>query len=261
MPKCTVITPIGPGHAEASAACVESVKHAMAFSTGPFSSVEHLTIDDTQARLGRSAARNHGVRTAAAAGSDWLFFLDADDLLLPEAFTRLEPWIETHEAVWGAICELTADSPAPRIRALQDQPLRTLAEFLQSDPFYALQIGHFVRTRVALALPFAEHLDTGEDYDYYLRVWANHRCTKIAAPLFINRRGQHSSGPRSATGREWGRTVRRLRLQFISDHRDELRVLGVGHGNRAGVRRRERWRIRWWQLHPLGLQLCRLLGK
>ena len=36
---------------------------------------------------GPSSARNHGIREAK---NDWLLFLDADDLLLPEALCRFE---------------------------------------------------------------------------------------------------------------------------------------------------------------------------
>jgi FkbM family methyltransferase len=56
---------------------------------------------------------------------------------------------------------------------------------------------------VAAANPFDERMDCGEDFDYYLRLWASHRCVKVQQPLFLNRRNAASTGPRSATPGEW----------------------------------------------------------
>jgi glycosyltransferase involved in cell wall biosynthesis len=255
-----VITPVGPGHEKLFADCAASVSRAVAHSKGPFSAIGHLPVDDTAARLGRSAGRNQGVRAAAAAGSDWIFFLDADDLLLPPAFTRAGEAIGRSEAVWGAICELVPGTDAPRLRALQERPIVNVLDLLQSDPFFALQIGHFVRTPIAIATPFADDMNAGEDYDYYLRVWARYRCEKIREPFFVNRRGFHSTGPRSATGREWIYAVRRSRLRFIQDHCREFRALGAGRNATSGVRLHDGWRIRRWQLNPLGIRISRLLA-
>jgi FkbM family methyltransferase len=68
-------------------------------------------------------------------------------------------------------------------------------------------MGHFVRTAVAAQHPFNVDLNTGEDFDYYLRLWEHQRCVKIDKIFFANRRGQQSTGPRSATGEDWRRTV------------------------------------------------------
>jgi FkbM family methyltransferase len=73
-----------------------------------------------------------------------------------------------------------------------------------------LQMGHFVRTTAAIETPFNVELDCGEDFDYYLRMWSRFRCRKVAASLFINRRGFHSIGPRSASGRQWRDAVERI---------------------------------------------------
>ncbi|MFZ5908198.1 MAG: FkbM family methyltransferase, partial [Nitrospirota bacterium] len=83
-------------------------------------------------------------------------------------------------------------------------------DVLSSDPFVSLQMGHFVRTGAALATLFDESLDTGEDFDYYLRIWDTYRCIKVPLPFFYNRRGLHSLGPRSATGYHWRQRVEQI---------------------------------------------------
>jgi hypothetical protein len=71
-------------------------------------------------------------------------------------------------------------------------------------------MGHFVKREVAIKLPFNEEMNTGEDWDYYLRLWRDHDCIKIREPLMLNRRGMHSTGPRSATGRDWTIAVNKM---------------------------------------------------
>ncbi len=254
--KCTVITPVGPGHEQVAEACRDSVIAAIRNHRGLFDEIEHCVVDDTSAKLGRSAARNGAVWRAAEAGSDWVFFLDADDLICVDAFERVSPWISGYDAIWGAICEQRVESDDWRLRERQDLPITNLLEFLEFDPFYALQMGHFVRTSVARDNPFNPQMNAGEDFDYYLRIWTRYRCLKIGAPLFINRRWQHSTGPRSASGHDWSRAIRRLRARYLMDNRRELRVLL--RNRPGGVTRRDKWRLRRWQVTLVGAAWMRL---
>jgi glycosyltransferase involved in cell wall biosynthesis len=223
--NCAVITPIGPGHETLYSEARASVDKAVAFSKGPFENILHKAVDDTAGSLGRSAARNLAVREAAAANIDWIFFLDADDLLAPEAFERAAPLMQDRDAIWGAICEQTFGAETCTLRAKQTAPLRNIIDILKTDPFYSLQMGHFVRTSVAQATPFSTELNAGEDFDYFLRVWTNYRCAKIAAPLFINRRGCHSQGPKSATGADWRANVGRIMLKFLNDNKARISAI------------------------------------
>jgi len=77
-------------------------------------------------------------------------------------------------------------------------------------------MGHFIKTSIAALYPFDENKNTGEDYDYYLRVWEKEKCIKINnQPFFINRRGLHSLGERSATGQEWNIATKKLQQEYI----------------------------------------------
>jgi len=198
-----VITPVGPGHEELQYRAMQSVHIACKTAQGPFSNIRCLIIDDTKGEIGRSKARNEAVQ---AADSDWLFFLDADDLMHPEALRNFSKHTG-RDAVWGAIFELRDGCLAERY---QIPRVESLEELISYDPYITLQMGHFVRLEVAQANPFNEDMNTGEDWDYYLRLWRKYDCAKVTDPFMINVRGQHSTGPRSATGQEWMKVVHEM---------------------------------------------------
>ena len=216
--RCAVITPIGPGHEDILNQCKQSLTKAIDICPGSFVHIEHIFIDDSLGKMGRSHARNIAVRTAYDRGIDWIFFIDADDLMAPNAFEIASLLADQYDAIWGKICSF--DHTNNRIDEREGQLGETthLHDILFNDPYLTLQMGHFVRTKIALANPFNEQMDTGEDFDYYLRVWNKYRCIRINAILFINRRGFHSSGPRSANGSDWRTAVVNVIDRFCEDH-------------------------------------------
>ena len=217
--RCDVIIPVGPGHERLVDRACESVRIACVTSQGPFDMINVRRVDDTKGELGRSAARNLAVRSTPEA--DWVFFLDADDVMAPGAFRlmdREDPYPLNNDAVFGSIWELRADNTiAQRWQA----PVQVYEDLLANNPTMSLQMGHFVRREVALDVPFDESMNTGEDFDYYLRLWRGHDCVKLDAPLFFNDRSQHSKGPRSATGAEWSLAVAELIAQARQDRRED----------------------------------------
>ncbi|NDW00952.1 FkbM family methyltransferase [Salipiger sp. PrR002] len=208
--KCAVITPVGPGHeALFEQVCAPSVAQARAFDMGPFAEVHHFMMDDTAGRYGRSARRNEALQRAMAEGIDWVFFLDADDVLTPNAFEAFGRVIAAEpelDVVWGLICTLEPTGE-PELREGQPATLDSRAEYLAVAPYNAVQIGGFYRTGLAARIGFDTALDTGEDYKFYCRLWAEARCAKRPEIFFLNKRGMHSTGPRSATGADWSRAV------------------------------------------------------
>lgn len=216
--KCVVITPVGPGHEALAEEAKASVQAASGKSRGPFAEIEHLVLDDTKGAYGRSRVRNAGVKEAAAKGADWLFFLDADDILSPLAFDAFGRYADGYDAVWGNIAELLPPYDKPRLRSPQVRTVTSLEEVLLLPPYLTLQMGHFVRLAAAQATPFNETMDTGEDFDYYMRIWAKYRCIKGRDVFFVNRRGQHSQGPRSADGQQWGKAVRQVLDAALAQH-------------------------------------------
>jgi FkbM family methyltransferase len=210
--RLAVVTPVGPGHAGLYAQCRTSVEVAWRCSQGPFATLELIAVDDGRGELGRSRARNLGIERAAAAGADWIFFLDADDLMVEGAFAAVATYVADYDAVWGMILGLSPTAIRPHLRIPQIVSMTTIEALLLFDPFLTLQMGHFVRTAAAQALRFDEALDAGEDFDYYLRLWSNHRAIKVAREFFINRHARHSTGPRAASAMDWGHAVRGRQL-------------------------------------------------
>ncbi len=206
--RVAVVTPVGPGHAALYAECRASVEAAWRSGHGPFAALSLIAVDDGEGRLGRSRARNIGIERALAEAADWLFFLDADDLMVEGAFDAMTSLVAGHDAVWGLILGLSPGAARAHIRIPQIVGMDALDDLLLFDPFLTLQMGHFVRAPVAAALRFDESLDAGEDFDYYLRLWRTHRCAKVAREFFINRHARHSSGPRAASAEAWGTAVR-----------------------------------------------------
>lgn len=162
-----VVIPVGPGHEKYALDADRSVGEAWTRSQGPFDAMHIAVVPDHQGTLGRSAARNLGVRENPA---DWYFFLDADDEMLPRAFelVRLE-----HPATFGAVClnrKVYRKNVYPVNRAL----------LFKRGAVGTLSMGCFVRADVARAAPFDESMDAGEDFDFYLRLPG---FVKIKEPL------------------------------------------------------------------------------
>lgn len=205
MTACTIIVPVGPGHEEIYQRASNSVNMATENGTGIFSEVKVKPIDDTLGNIGRSAARNKGVRETK---TEWLFFLDADDLLDPQIFLNLQQVPTGPAAIWGGVRQLIEGFMI--VDRYQVPVIQDYETLLRYDPFFGPKIGHFILTEVARKYPFDEEMNCGEDWDYYLRVWKDEYCIKVPQPFYIKESGNHSKGPRSADGGQWSRTVRRL---------------------------------------------------
>jgi hypothetical protein len=196
----TIITPVGPGHDELVKRCVNSVGNA---SNGVFSNVKHVLVDDSSGELGRSKARNNGVKDCS---TEWVFFLDADDLLTEDAF---DVDLSDYDAIWGTIM---IHDRTRRMKVVPRRPQHmefyTYSEIFNAPPHETLQIGHLVKRGIALSEPFNEDMNCGEDFDYYLRVWEKYKCAKIRHAFMVNCTGSSSTGPKSATPDEWRKAVK-----------------------------------------------------
>ena len=104
-----------------------------------------------------------------------------------DAFANVAGNLPGYDAIWGAIYALTVDETGGVPRPGQLQEIARIEQILANDPSNTLQIGHFVKTAVALASPFDPALSAGADFDYYLRMWSAHQCVKIPRPFYYQR--------------------------------------------------------------------------
>lgn len=234
---CSVILPVGPGHAELAQVGLHSVILAAEEDRGPFDEVFVICGDDTRGVRGRSATRNGCVAgpqpwqrvfgrvedNARAYASEWLFFLDADDLMCSaktygeSPFGTLRKYTDDHDAVWGTIHELHPNGQV--LKRKQIERITTYPAYVKAHPALSCQMGHFVRRAAFEEIGgFNEELDVAEDIDLYLREWRRLRCIKQSHALFLNRRGAHvwmqpaadGSGRQVHTGRDWSLEADRM---------------------------------------------------
>ena len=167
--KCAVITPVGPGHMDLyERECRASIEVAIQNGMGVFEDVKPFMMDDTLAQMGRSKARNITLDLAAGEGYDWVFFLDADDIMAPDAFVAFSKEYEANPSVdcfWGAIAELTASGPVAREGQIES--ILSTAHFLGSNPFLSIQIGFFGKLDVARRFGSDVTMDAGENFNLY----------------------------------------------------------------------------------------------
>lgn len=192
--RLDIIIPVGPGHDKLVNEAIQSIKIACRTSKGPFDDIKIKAIDDTKGELGRSKSRNTAIKSSK---SDWLFFLDADDLMYPTALKSMSDY-SGYDAVWGNICEFKDHCVVQRF---QMPRIELFDDLLDIDPYYTLQMGFFVQ-RDCMML-FNEEMDCGEDWEVYLKLWKKFHCIKQESFFMVNRRGFHSEGDKSATGRQW----------------------------------------------------------
>lgn len=202
--KLAVITPIGPGHAQAYEVCKHSIEAAWQHHRGPFESIEILSLWDLKGEFGRSQRRNDGIREAKRLNCKWIFFIDADDVMTKFAFEDAAPNFEKYDAFWGMICSAPHNqNQQMMLRPNQLAPTELITDLLNFDPYLSIQMGHFVKTSCAESVGFDESMDAGEDFKYYLSLWSQYKCCKTPSIYFLNITGNHSTGIRSATGAQW----------------------------------------------------------
>ena len=156
-------------------------------------------------RRGVSGARNAGI---AAAQGEWLAFLDADDLWLPEKLARQMAFMEAHpqlllsqtEEIWVRR-GLRVNPPRSHAKAGGDIFLRSLERCLVSPSAVVLH-----RRLLDEHGGFDESLPAAEDYDLWLRLAWRYEVGLLPEPLVV-KRGGHAD----QLSRQWGLDRYRIR--------------------------------------------------
>ena len=131
-----------------------------------------------QPNRGVSAARNAGLQ---ASESEWVAFLDADDVLLPDAISQLLALAGDAEAIQGLVTRSEAlDVPECTVRTLSTREMLDLA--LRNPTVHLHTHGWLLRREICNER-FNETLRLGEDGEWMMRVL---RGTKTAALAQVN---------------------------------------------------------------------------
>lgn len=185
--KCAVVIPIAPDQQADFEVCCQSVEKAWAHGQGAFQELEIVPIWDTTGAMTPAERRNTGIDIARARDCEWIFFLNATDLLNASAFADFAHYHAELDAVWGNICENILGTNDVTLRTGQLVTTSRIEDILRCSPEMTLRMGHFVRTECASAVRFDANMALGEDYKYFLDLWARYRCAKVAHVFSIER--------------------------------------------------------------------------
>ena len=128
-----------------------------------------------QRNRGVSAARNAGLQAAA---SEWLTFLDADDVLLPDAIGHLLALAGDSQAIQGLVTRSEASNvPECTVQTLSSRDMLDLA--LRNPTVHLHTHGWLLRWEICNE-QFNESLRLGEDGEWMMRVLRGAKTVSLA---------------------------------------------------------------------------------
>jgi len=143
-----------------------------------------------QENVGRSAARNRGIR---AANGRYVAFLDSDDWWLPRKVEILAAVLDANPRVGLVysscfLVQATGAQAPQRYAATQDDHGSYVFEELAMRNFIGSPSNVMIRSDVVQAVGgFDETLHAYEDWDLYLRIAADYPVAYVAQPLTLYR--------------------------------------------------------------------------
>ena len=128
-----------------------------------------------QQNRGVSAARNAGLQATA---SEWLTFLDADDVLLPDAIGNLLALAGDSQAIQGLVTR--SEAPGVPECAVQTLSSRDMLDLALRNPTVHLHTHGWLLRREICNERFNESLRLGEDGEWMMRVLRGAKTVALA---------------------------------------------------------------------------------
>lgn len=202
--KCGIITSVGPLDERAHQISAASIANAIASSMGPFTSVLTIPVRNLERERSWSDVFNRGVEQAVDSDCEWIFYLDAGDLLFVDAFKSITDLTSGHDAIWGLICEAPdASLQQAKLHDHQTGQFTSIHDVLNSDPGAALASGFFMRTRLAIENKTKETSGPANEFLFFLNCWEKHRCIKGNFILSIELTGHKRITENSVNSPAW----------------------------------------------------------
>lgn len=188
-------------------ASTDNTERVISKYTNSFSNrLKYIKLDNN---VGRGEVRNYGIIEAQG---EYIAFLDADDVYLPDKLKVQSKYLDEHTMVEGVSCQYYNGN-----EVLEPQSLsKGLPSYFQSifgSQFSNLEVGTvgiMLRRRVIEKVGmFDSKITRGQDTDLIIRIWRHYRIDFISKPLFIYRRHENNTGSFTAL---MERTVSNLRI-------------------------------------------------
>ena len=226
-PLVSVVIPVGPGHERYLPDALDSLigqtlgdwEVVVVNDTGePWDKIAgapYATVVQTSGKIGAGFARNVGLAHALA---PLVFFLDADDMLKPDALLKF-----VHRYVQGDVgyvysdVQLVEQGQSRTVAAPEYQQAAWLKKGLHSQ-------GVLMATEHARQIRFDEVMIAWEDWDFFARCAIDGICgARIAEPLLIYRK---DIGHRSGVGYEHSAELLRELQARYADYTTGAKEMG-----------------------------------
>jgi glycosyltransferase involved in cell wall biosynthesis len=182
-----------------------------------------------QPHLGVAAARNRGIGTASG---DFIAFLDADDVWLPEKLELQMEYFSKHDECGLIYTDMGTFDESGIVHASvkswlkMSPPSGRIFKQLFVETLFAADSVVFRKACLARTGPFDESLLVGEDYDMWLRIAWHFQVAYLDKPLVKYRQHQNMTTRRLGTalvdGIPWELRVIKKILDLYPEANEEL---------------------------------------